>query len=524
MSLQPLESLPKDQLKIKRALISVSDKTGVIELAKALIAGGTEIISSGGTANTLRNAGLDVTDVSDITRFPECLDGRVKTLHPAVHAGILARTSHEPDNGELKRLSIQPFQLVAVNLYPFKETVKKPDVTPAVATENIDIGGPAMIRAAAKNFAHVCVLTDPAQYSDLIREVAESDGISYDTRLALAKKAFQHTADYDTAISHYFDQLTNTRLPDHLTLSMPKSADLRYGENPHQLASVYGYQDNYIDCFHGKELSYNNYLDIDSALQFMSDFRDDKPTAAIFKHTVSCGAATRDQLSEAYQRAFQTDKVSPFGGIVIVNKALDLDTAEAIDDIFTEIILAPEFEEGVHPFLSQKKNRRLVRILRYPGAEEPFRLRSLFGGLLYQQADQKVLRSDDLKVVTERHPDPEELEDMLFAWKIVKHIKSNGVVYAKNLATCGIGTGQTSRVESSVIAVRKAMNEGLSLHDSVVASDAFFPFADGVIAAAQSGARAVIQPGGSIRDEEVIAAANDHGMAMIFTGSRHFRH
>ncbi len=524
MSLQPLESLPENKLNIKRALISVSDKTGVIELAKALKANGTEIISTGGTANTLRKAGLDVMDVSDITQFPECLDGRVKTLHPAVHGGILARTSHEPDNNELKKLNIQPFELVVVNLYPFKETVKDPDVTPAVATENIDIGGPTMIRASAKNFAHVCTLTDPSQYTAFIKELNETDGISFKSRLALAKAAFEHTADYDSSIGQYFNRLTNTDLPDQLTVSLPKSADLRYGENPHQLASVYGYQNRYIDCFHGKELSYNNYLDIDSALQFMSDFRDAKPTAAIFKHTVSCGVATRDQLSDAYQRAFQTDKVSPFGGIVIVNKPLDIETAESIDSIFTEIILAPEFEEGVHQFLSQKKNRRLVKILKYPGAEDSFRIRSLFGGALYQQADHKQLQADEMRVVTERQPDQEELADLLFAWNVVKHIKSNGIVYAKNLATCGIGTGQTSRVESSVIAVRKAMNENLNLHESVVASDAFFPFADGVIAAAQSGARAVIQPGGSIRDEEVIAAANDHDMSMIFTGTRHFRH
>lgn len=524
MSLQPLKSLPENKLTIKRALISVSNKSGVVDLAKALQANGTEIISTGGTADTLRKAGLDIIDVSNITQFPECLDGRVKTLHPSVHGGILARTSHEPDNNELKNLNIQPIELVVVNLYPFKETVKDPDVSPAVATENIDIGGPTMIRAAAKNFAHVCTLTDPSQYDSFIEEITKTDGISFDSRLSLAKAAFEYTADYETAISQYFNRLDNTDLPNQLTVSMPKSADLRYGENPHQLASVYGYQSRYIDCFHGKELSYNNYLDIDSALQLMADFRDSQPTAAIFKHTVSCGVASRDKLSAAYHRAFQTDRVSPFGGIVIVNQSLDLETAEAIDSIFTEIILAPEFEEGVHQFLSKKKNRRLVKVLRYPGEEDAFRLRSLFGGVLYQQADHKQLQVDEMQVVTERQPDQEELADLLFAWNVVKHIKSNGIVYAKDLATCGIGTGQTSRVESSVIAVRKAMNENLNLHESVVASDAFFPFADGVIAAAQSGARAVIQPGGSIRDEEVIAAANDHNMAMIFTGTRHFRH
>lgn len=524
MSLKPLDSLPENKTTIKRALISVSDKTGITDLAKSLSDHGVEIISTGGTAATLRKAGIEVKDVSDITQFPECLDGRVKTLHPAVHGGILARTSYKPDNDELEKLNIQPFDLVVVNLYPFKVAVSDPDVTPAVATENIDIGGPTMIRASAKNFAHVCTLTHPSQYDAFLKELSDNNGISFSSRRTLAKAAFEHTADYDAAISQYFNRLTETDLPDQLIVSYPKSANLRYGENPHQQASVYGYQNRYIDCFHGKELSYNNYLDIDSALQLMADFRDSKPTAAIFKHTVSCGIATRDHLKEAYDRAFQTDKVSPFGGIVIVNKPLDLETAKSIDSIFTEIILAPEFEEGVKEFLAQKKNRRLVRILKYPGNEDKFRLKSLFGGVLYQQSDQKLLLPDEIKIVTERKPDEEEMADLLFAWSVVKHVKSNGIVYVKDLATCGIGTGQTSRVESSVIAVRKAMNENLTLNDSVVASDAFFPFADGVIAAAQSGARAVIQPGGSIRDEEVIAAANDHNMAMVFTGTRHFRH
>lgn len=524
MSLQPLKSLPKHNLTIKRALISVSDKSGITEFAKKLIEHGVEIISTGGTAATLRSENIPVKDVSEITKFPECLDGRVKTLHPSIHGGILARTSHKPDIDELQKLGIEPIELVVVNLYPFKETVDSSEVTPEVATENIDIGGPTMIRASAKNFAHVCTLTNPAQYDSFIEELTKSGTISFQSRQHLAKKAFEHTADYDAAISQYFNRLDGAQLPDQLIISYPKNADLRYGENPHQRASVYGYQTNYIKCFHGKELSYNNYLDIDSALQLMSEFQNDKPTAAIFKHTVSCGISSRDTLNDAYLRAFATDKISPFGGIVIVNKALDMDTAKSIDSIFTEIILAPEYEEGVHEFLAEKKNRRLVKILNYPGNENEFRFRSLFGGALYQQSDHKRVQIEDLDIVTDRKPDQEELSDLLFAWNVVKHVKSNGIVYVKDLATCGIGTGQTSRVDSSVIAVRKAMNESLSLKDSVVASDAFFPFADGVIAAAQSGARAVIQPGGSIRDNEVIAAANDHDMAMVFTGVRHFKH
>ena len=524
MSLKPLDKLPVHNLKINRALISVSDKTEISLLAKELHSKGVEIVSTGGTASAIRELDIPVTDVSEITGEAESLDGRVKTLHPAVHAGILARTSHQPDVEELKTLGIEAFELVIVNLYPFKEAVSKEGVTPAVATENIDIGGPTMIRAAAKNFAHICILTDPTQYSEFLKEFSDNGEISFDHRRKFATQAFGHTADYDAAISRYFNKLENQSFPDQLSLSYEKSSDLRYGENPHQKASVYGRQTNYIDCFHGKALSYNNYLDIDSALELMNDFKDSAPTCAIFKHTVPCGAATGSTLNAAYKRAFATDKVSPFGGIVIVNKPLDMETATSIDSIFTEIILAPEYEKGVVDFLKQKKNRRLIKILKYPGMEQSVKVRTVFGGLLAQEADRKVISREDIKVVTKREPTEEELENLLFSWKIVKHVKSNGIVYGKDQATCGIGTGQTSRVESSVIAVRKAMNEDISIKGSVIASDAFFPFADGVIAAAQSGATAVIQPGGSIRDEEVIAAADQYNMAMVFTGMRHFKH
>lgn len=524
MSLKPLDKLPTQPLNIKRALISVSDKTDIGPLAKALHSHGVEIVSTGGTAAAIRDMDIPVTDVSEVTGEKQSLDGRVKTLHPNVHAGILARTSHQPDVDELKALGVKPFELVVVNLYPFKKTVAKKDVTPAVATENIDIGGPTMVRAAAKNFAHVCVLTSPSQYSEFLDEFTGSGEITFEKRRKYATQAFGHTADYDAAISSYFNTLEGQQFPATLSLSFEKSSDLRYGENPHQKASVYGNQSEYIDCFHGKELSYNNYLDIDSALELMNDFKDSGPTCAIFKHTVPCGAATGNSLNAAYKRAFATDKVSPFGGIVIVNKPLDMETATSIDSIFTEIILAPEFEDGVEDFLKQKKNRRLIKVLKYPGENESRKVKSVFGGLLAQQADRKVLGRDDINVVTKREPTDKELEDLLFSWNIVKHVKSNGIVYGKDQATCGIGTGQTSRVESSVIAVRKAMNEDISIKGSVIASDAFFPFADGVIAAAQSGATAVIQPGGSIRDEEVIAAANQHDMAMVFTSIRHFKH
>lgn len=524
MSLKPLSSLPQEPLSIKRALLSVSDKTGIVGLAKTLHKAGVEIVSTGGTAKTIRKNDIPVTDVSEVTGFPECLDGRVKSLHPKIQAGILARTSHQPDNNELDELGISPFQLIVVNLYPFKEAISNEDITAAVATENIDIGGPTMLRAAAKNFAHVCVLTDPSQYEAFQSELTSKNEIAYSFRLSLARKAFEHTADYDAAISQYFNQLNSRELPEQLTISLPQRAGLRYGENPHQKAAVYGKQNEFIDCFHGKELSYNNYLDIDSALRLMTDFKDEGPTAAIFKHTVPCGISTNSTLVEAYKRAFATDKVSPFGGIVVINRPLDIETAQSIDSIFTEIILAPEYEDGVIDFLKSKKNRRLIKIRRFPDGKNDYSVRSIIGGALYQQVDSKIVTADDFEVVTKRKPSEEELSDLLFAWKVVKHVKSNAIVYAKNQATCGIGTGQTSRVESSVIAVRKAMNEDLSLKGSVIASDAFFPFADGVIAAAQSGATAVIQPGGSVRDQEVIDAANKYKMTMVFTGIRHFKH
>ena len=523
MALKPLSQLPETSLKIKRALLSVFDKNGIVDLAKTLHQNGVEILSTGGTAKVIREAEIPVKDVSEITQFPECLDGRVKTLHPNIHGGILARTSHEPDNQELEKLEIEPIELVVVNLYPFKETIKKDGITPAVATENIDIGGPTMVRAAAKNFAHVAILTNPDQYESFVEELNSKNAVSFSTRRKLARKAFEHTADYDAAISNYFTQIDEQELPEQLNVSLTKSADLRYGENPHQKAGIYGDQQKFIDCFHGKELSYNNYLDIDSALNLIADFQNDDPTIAIFKHTVPCGVATDKQLAKAYRKAFETDKMSPFGGIIISNKNLDLETAEAIDEIFIEIILAPSFSDEALKLLTEKKNRRLIQILRFPETDV-LSVKSLFGGAVVQQPDSETIQVGDLKTVTERSPSEKELADMQFAWKVVKHVKSNAIVYAKNRQTLGIGTGQTSRVDSSEIAVNKAQKENLELEGSAIASDAFFPFADGVEAAAKAGATAVIQPGGSIRDEEVIQAANKSNMTMIFTGKRHFKH
>ncbi|MEX0638949.1 MAG: bifunctional phosphoribosylaminoimidazolecarboxamide formyltransferase/IMP cyclohydrolase [Balneolaceae bacterium] len=524
MSLKPLDQLPEQPLNIERALLSVSDKSGIVTLAQALAEKNVEIISTGGTAETIRKAGITVRDVSEITGFPECLDGRVKTLHPHIHGGVLARTSHEPDLEELKKHGIQPIELVVVNLYPFSEAVSSPDVTPSVATEHIDIGGPTLIRASAKNFAHVCVLTDPDQYHRFLDEFQLEGQISFETRRMLALEAFRKTAFYDAKISHYFSGLVEEEVPEQLHLALEKSSSLRYGENPHQPAAIYGEPEKFINCFHGKQLSYNNYLDMDAALGLMSDFRDDLPTVAIFKHTVPCGAATADTLADAYSKAFSTDPVSPFGGIVIVNRPLDLETASRIDDIFTEIIIAPDFEPEAKELLVRKKNRRLVEIVNYPGHSGDKQIRTLFGGALLQLPDREPDLADTFRTVTKREPTAREKSDLLFAWRLVRHVKSNGIVFAGNGQTLGIGTGQTSRVDSSEIAIRKAEREGLSLGDSVIASDAFFPFADGVEAAAEAGATAVIQPGGSVRDDEVIEAADRHNLAMIFTGKRHFRH
>lgn len=524
MALKPLSSLPTTPLIIKRALLSVSDKTDIIPLAEALHANNVELLSTGGTAKAIADAGIPVKDVSEITGFEECLDGRVKTLHPFVHGGILARTSYENDNKEIERLGIQPIELVVVNLYPFKNKISEGNVDAATATEFIDIGGPTMIRAAAKNFAHVGILSNPSQYPNFINELNSGEGITFETRKSLAKDAFNHTADYDSAIANYFNELVEEEPAHQLNVALPLSQELRYGENPHQKAAVYGEQDSIIDCFHGKQLSYNNFIDVDSALSIISSFESDKPACAIIKHTIPCGVGVDEQLVDAYKKAFSTDTVSPFGGIVVVNKELDLATAQAIDEIFTEIIIAPSFADDALELLSQKKNRRLIRIKKQLTEVQTKSYRSIFGGALAQDADLAPINEDDFEVVTDRKPTEEEMADLLFSWKVVRHVKSNAIVYAKAGRTLGIGSGQTSRVDSSEIAVDKAAKEGLDLTGSAIASDAFFPFSDGIEAAAKAGATAVIQPGGSIRDEEVIAKANEYNMTMIFTGKRHFKH
>lgn len=524
MNLNPLSDLPVTPLKIKRALISVADKSGLEPLVRALDCLGVELISTGGTAKLISDLGIPVKDVSEITQFEECLDGRVKTLHPNVHGGILARTSYKPDLVELAQRNIVPIELVVVNLYPFKKITSEDDVSLAKATEFIDIGGPTMLRAAAKNFAHVAVLSSPNQYDSFVTEFEVAGEISFEKRQELSLQAFQHTADYDVAIANFLHrQLHGSKLPDYFQSSYPKYQETRYGENPHQTAGVFGDLASIIDVKHGKELSYNNFLDVDAALTLVGDFQEE-PTAAIFKHTNPSGVGTGSSLLEAYERAFRTDRVSPFGGIIVVNRELDLETALEIDKIFSEIIMAPSFSSDAMDLLIKKKNRRLIVFSNALFKDSSLSARSIRGGLLIQNRDLLNVPRSEMTVVTDLQPTEEQWKDALFAWKVVKHVKSNAIVYAKSGMTLGVGVGQTSRVDSAEIAVKKALKEELDLSGSVVASDAFFPFADGVEAAAEAGAKVVIQPGGSVRDEEVIAAANRLGLTMIFTGQRHFKH
>ena len=526
-----------DRYPVRRALLSVSDKTGLVPFARRLAALGVELVSTGGTAQALRDGGLKVRDVAELTDSPEMLDGRVKTLHPKVHAAILARRSDPGDLAQLDEHGIAPIDLVVVNLYPFSEAVAQDGVTDAEAVENIDIGGPTMLRAAAKNYFFVGTVTSPDQYAAIADELEEHDAhLSLATRRRLAHAAFAHTAAYDAAITAYFERHAvetqhavgathESPLPRTLALSLPKAQDLRYGENPHQAAALYGHPERAFRSLHGKDLSFNNLIDLTAALALIREFGEAGPTVAILKHTNPCGVGTAETLEAAYRKAFATDRQSPFGGIVVVNRPLDRATAEAIDEIFTEIVIAPGFEDGVLDLLRQKKNRRLVEALAAP-EEAALDVRTAAGGLLVQAQDPPL--GSDLRarctVATERAPTDEEWADLDFAWRVCKHVKSNAIVYAGGGATLGIGAGQMSRIDASEVAVMKARKSDLSLKGSAVASDAFFPFADGLLAAAEAGARAVIQPGGSVRDDEVVAAADARGLAMVFTGQRHFRH
>ena len=525
---------PPDRAPVRRALLSVFDKTGLVDFARRLDALGVDLVSTGGTAEKLRDADLPVTDVADLTGFPEILGGRVKTLHPAVHGGLLARRTDEDDLGELSEHGIAPIDLVVTNLYPFAEAVREEGAGDAVAAENIDIGGPTMLRAAAKNFFFVGVVTAPADYDAVAEELEAHEGqLSLATRRDLARRAFAHTARYDRAVTAYFtgeDTPTvpqrDEGLPDVFRLDLPKAQTLRYGENPHQEGALYGHPERFFETLHGKALSFNNLMDLSAALYLIGEFEEEAPTCAILKHTNPCGIATAESLEAAYQRTFATDRQSPFGGIVVVNRALDRATAEALDEIFTEIVIAPDYEEGVLDFLMQKKNRRLIRQKTSARVDGSFDVRSALGSLLVQERDPSLPpgRGPNWTVATERAPTEREWHDLAFAWRVAKHVKSNAIVYAKGRATLGIGAGQMSRIDASELAVRKGQKAELDFSGSVVASDAFFPFADGLVAAADAGAEAAIQPGGSIRDDEVIRAADARGLTMVLTGQRHFRH
>jgi phosphoribosylaminoimidazolecarboxamide formyltransferase / IMP cyclohydrolase len=521
---------------IGRALISVSDKTGILDLARALAAQGVELISTGGTSGMLRAAGLPVRDVADVTGFPEMMDGRVKTLHPAVHGGLLALRDDDEHLLAMAAHGIEPIDLLIVNLYPFEATVAR-GADHATCIENIDIGGPAMIRAAAKNHRFVAVVTDPADYAPLLDQMKAHDGATTMAfRQTLALTAYSRTAAYDAAVSGWMAKAINEPTPKHRAFAGTLAQPLRYGENPHQAAAFYtdGSARAGVATAHqwqGKELSYNNINDTDAAFELVAEFAG-APTCAIIKHANPCGVATGATLARAYQRAYDCDRTSAFGGIVALNQPLDGPTAEAIVQIFTEVVIAPGADDDAKRIFAAKKNLRLLTTAGLPDpTAKGLTFRQVAGGFLVQDRDNGRITRADLKCVTKRHPTDAELTDLLFAWTVAKHVKSNAIIYAHNGATVGIGAGQMSRIDSTRIAARKAqdMADALHLpraltHGSVVASDAFFPFADGLISAADAGATAIIQPGGSMRDDEVIAAADAAGLAMVFTGQRHFRH
>jgi len=530
---------PPDLARVRRALLSVSDKTGLADFARRLADHGVELLSTGGTAAALRDAGLAVTDVASVTGAPEILGGRVKSLHPAVHGGILARRTSADDAADLAAHGIGEIDLVAVNLYPFREATAggaAAGVTDAVAAENIDIGGPAMLRAAAKNFAFVAAICRPSDYAAVADELDATGGsLSLATRRRLAGDAFAHTADYDAAIAGFLGEGRAARgeassapaIPERLVVDLPPALVLRYGENPHQEATLFGHAgDAPFEVLHGKALSFNNLLDLSASLGLISEFASAPPTVAILKHTNPCGVGQADSLAGAYEHAFATDRQSPFGGIVAVNGPLDLETAEAIDAVFTEIVIAPAFDDDALDFLRAKPNRRLVRAAL--SGSSALDVRSAPGGLLVQTPDAPLPDAATLRaawsVPTQRTPTDAEWADLDFAWRVAKHVKSNAIVYARGGATLGIGAGQMSRIDASEVAVSKARKSGLSLDGAAVASDAFFPFADGLLAAVDAGAVAAVQPGGSVRDDDVIAAADTLGVAMVFTGRRHFRH
>jgi phosphoribosylaminoimidazolecarboxamide formyltransferase/IMP cyclohydrolase len=520
-----------DLVPVRRALISVSDKTGIEEFARGLAGMGVELLSTGGTYRLLSKSGIPVTEISEYTGFPEMMDGRVKTLHPRVHGGILARRG--TDDAVMEAHGIAPIDMVVVNLYPFEQTVAKPDCTLEDAVENIDIGGPTMVRAAAKNHRHVTIVVDAGHYSCLLEELAGNDGcLSYKTRFDLAVRAYEHTAAYDGAIANHFGSLVDggsDRFPRTYSTQFHRVQEMRYGENPHQSAAFYREQAPAeagiatAQQLQGKALSYNNVADTDAALECVKNF--DAPACVIVKHANPCGVAVADTLLEAYERAFATDPESAFGGIIAFNRELDAESAAAIiERQFVEVIIAPSISDAALEVTASKQNVRVLRCGEWGPAVPALDYKRVNGGLLVQDRDLGMVSESDLKVVSKRQPSAAQLQDLLFAWKVAKFVKSNAIVYAAEGRTIGVGAGQMSRVNSARIAAIKAEHAGLEVKGSVMASDAFFPFRDGIDNAAAVGISAVIQPGGSIRDEEVIAAADEHDMAMVFTGMRHFRH
>ncbi len=513
----------------KTALISVSDKTGLVDFAKELEKLGIKIISTGGTAKALEQAGVKVTQIDKITGFPEILDGRVKTLHPKIHAGILAMRSNKEHMKKLQELNIEPIDFVVINLYPFKSTISKENVKLDKAIENIDIGGPTMIRAAAKNYQDVGVIVSPKQYGAVLEELKKNKNeLSSETKRKLAAFAFKEIAEYDVLIDNYLNIQFNpeTFFPEKISLSFEKLQDCRYGENPHQKAAFY--KEPFVEepCIsnaiqlQGKELSFNNIYDANAAIELSKEFSE--PTIAIIKHNNPCGVASSKNLSEAFQKAFECDQASAYGGVIASNKKIDLETAKKITSFFNEIVIAPDFEKEALEELSKKQNLRVLKLPEIKNVKKcPLDYKKVVGGILVQDRDLHELKESDLKIVSEKKPSKEQIADMLFAWKIAKNVKSNAVIFAKNNATVGIGAGQMSRIDSTKIAEMKANGRQKG---AVMASDAFFPFRDNIDVAAQAGISAIISTGGSIRDEEVIKAANEHGIAMVFTGIRRFRH
>jgi len=513
----------------RTALISVSDKSGIVPFAEQLVKRqGFRILSTGGTAKALVAAGIEVTEVGDYTGFPEMMEGRVKTLDPKIHGGLLCLREKPEHMEQAAAHDIGMIDMVVVNLYPFEATIAKPEVTREEAIEQIDIGGPSMLRSAAKNHASVTVVTDPEDYDRVLDALEDPDTLAI-LRRELAIKVYARTSDYDATITEYLGMVEKgpdldaiAGLPDSFGIKDSKAASLRYGENPHQKAALYGSFFDVFEQLQGKELSFNNIIDISAATYLIGEF--ELPTVAILKHTNPCGVASAETLVEAWDQAFATDRQAPFGGIIVVNRTVDAELANRIREIFCEVIIAPHFNDEARELFAKRKNLRLMVAKSGVRADSLLDIRSAIGGFLVQDRDQRRLKPADCRVVTERQPTEEEWKAMLFGWKVVKHVKSNAIVYAGAEHTIGIGAGQMSRVDSSRIAIWKAGEAGLPLDGSVIASDAFFPFADGLEAAAEAGATAAIQPGGSVRDEEVISAANAKGMTMVFTGIRHFRH